>query len=97
MKTRLLAIVCAVAVGLLSTNTVRASTTNSSDVAADAMLVRPLCFLATVLGSAVFVVTLPFTAPCGGVHKAADALVVGPGAATFTRELGDFDSLGDDF
>jgi hypothetical protein len=95
MKKRLIAIACAVMIVLLPA-TAEPVTTSTTDVAADAILVRPMCFVATVLGSAVFVVTLPFTAPCGGVHTAADALVVRPAHATFTRDLGDMEALSDE-
>ncbi|MGZ5568041.1 MAG: hypothetical protein ACXWKG_13575 [Limisphaerales bacterium] len=94
MKKRLIAVGCAVSIGFLSVSSARA--VSSEDVAADAVIVRPMCFVATILGSVAFVVTLPFTAPCGGVHTAADALVVKPAHATFVRELGDMESLTDD-
>jgi hypothetical protein len=56
-------------------------------------LVRPGCFLATIVGSAVFVVALPFAAASGSVKSTADTLVLGPANATFTRPVGDFTSL----
>lgn len=59
----------------------------------DVALVRPGCFLATLLGSAVFVVALPIAACSGSVHSTAETLVVGPAQATFTRPLGDFTSI----
>ncbi len=96
MKKRLIAISCAVTIAVLPVASARATTTSTQDVAADALVVRPLCFVATILGSAVFVVTLPFTAPSGGVDTAAEALVVKPAHATFTRELGDMESLSDE-
>lgn len=91
MKKRAIAVGCAVVIGLLSGNFARAQT--PTDVAADAVLVRPVCFLTTVLGSVAFVVTLPFTAPCGGANKAANALVVVPAKMTFVRPLGDLELL----
>lgn len=94
MKKRLIAIGCAFSIGLLPVVSVHAA--DPENVAADAILVRPVCFVGTILGSALFVVTLPFTAPCGGVNKAAHALVVIPGRATFTRDLGDMESLSDE-
>jgi len=48
-------------------------------------------FAATVVGSAVFVVTLPFAALSKSVKSTAHALVVVPAEATFSRPLGDFD------
>ena len=68
---------------------------NDDDIATitDVALVRPGCFLATIVGSAVFVVALPIAAVSGSVHSTADTLVIGPAQATFTRPLGDFTSL----
>lgn len=94
MKKRLISIGCVVTIALLSASSARAfySYASTEEVAADALIVRPLSFVGTVLGSVAFVVTLPFTAPCHGVQTAADALVIKPAQYTFTRELGDVDS-----
>ncbi len=62
-------------------------------VVADAVVVRPACFVATVLGAAVFVVSLPVAATSKSVKKTAHTLVVKPAKATFTRPLGDLDAL----
>jgi hypothetical protein len=62
-------------------------------VATDAVVIRPACLLATVLGSAIFVVSLPVAAISKSVKKTADTLVVKPANATFTRPLGDMDAL----
>jgi hypothetical protein len=63
------------------------------EVAADALVVRPACLVATVVGSAVFVVALPWAAISKTVKKTANALVAKPANATFTRPLGDMDAL----
>ncbi len=55
---------------------------------ADLFIARPLLIAATVVGAAVFVVALPFTAAGGNVGKAGKALVVDPGKAAFVRCLG---------
>jgi high-affinity K+ transport system ATPase subunit B len=55
---------------------------------ADLVLLRPLGIAATILGSAVFVASLPFTLPTRSVDKAAQKLVVEPGKFTFVRPLG---------
>lgn len=55
---------------------------------ADAVIARPLLLAATVIGTGVFVLTLPFTLASGSVGKAGKALVVEPGEATFVRCLG---------
>ncbi len=54
----------------------------------DAVVARPLLFVATVIGSAVFVVSLPFSAAGGNMDAAAEALVKTPARATFQRCLG---------
>ncbi len=79
-------------VGFGSINSSRASQ-DPLDVVGDVALARPGCFLATILGSAVFVVALPFAAASGSVKETADTLVVAPAKATFTRPLGDFTTL----
>lgn len=58
------------------------------NMVADAVIARPFGLAATVGGSAIFVVTLPFTALGGNVKQAADTLVVGPARETFVRCLG---------
>jgi hypothetical protein len=55
---------------------------------ADVIVVRPFGIAATVLGTAVFVVSLPFTLPTRSVDKAAQKLVVDPAKFTFARPLG---------
>ncbi len=92
MKKRLIPIACALTVGLLSARSQSLSTESVTDVAADAFVVRPVAFVGTVIGSVVFVVTLPFTAPSCGVRTAAHALVVVPAHYTFTRPLGELET-----
>lgn len=55
----------------------------------DALLLRPLGMVATVLGAATFIVSLPFSLPTGSADEAAQALVVKPAEYTFRRPLGD--------
>jgi hypothetical protein len=62
-------------------------------VAVDAIIVRPFCLVATVLGSAAFVVSLPWAVPSKSVHRAAKSLVVCPARTTFKRPLGDLDDI----
>ncbi len=94
MKAKLLTAVCVLAVGL--SGAAYASEYNNTGpltVATDAVLIRPACFVATVVGSAVFVVALPIATISKSVKKTADTLVSKPAKATFTRPLGDMDSL----
>jgi hypothetical protein len=93
MKRKSLTILCASLVTLASANTSRASDDHALNTVADVALVRPGCFLATVIGSVFFVVALPFAAASGSVKQTANTLVVQPAQATFTRPVGDFTSL----
>ena len=56
---------------------------------ADAFMVRPFMLVSTVLTTATFIVTLPFSALGGNVGESADKLVKEPAAYTFTRPLGE--------
>lgn len=63
---------------------------NPSAVAmsADLVLARPLLLGATVVGSVVYLVSLPFSLAGGNAKEAGKTLVVGPAKATFVRCLG---------
>jgi hypothetical protein len=61
---------------------------NDFAMAGDLLVARPFGLVWTVAGSAIFVVSLPFTALAGNVKEAADTLVVGPAKETFVRCLG---------
>jgi len=93
MKTKFLIIFFAVIIGMGNITISRADEDNDIATITDVALVRPGCFLATLLGSAVFVVALPFAAISGSVKSTADTLVLAPAQATFTRPVGDFTSL----
>lgn len=93
MKNKFLLFLCLLALGLGSVNTASASVDNSLEVVGDLAIVRPGCFAVTIVGSALFVVALPFAAMSGSIHDTADALVIHPAEATFTRPLGDFTTL----
>ena len=54
----------------------------------DLMFARPIGLIATVLGTGVFVVTLPLTILGGNVAEAGKALVIDPARFTFVRPLG---------
>ncbi|MGA2246788.1 MAG: hypothetical protein ABSH48_17490 [Verrucomicrobiota bacterium] len=93
MKTRILIVFFVIVLGLGNITVSRASDDNDIATITDVALVRPGCFLATVIGSAIFVVALPFAAMSGSVKRTADTLVLDPANATFTRPLGDFTDL----
>jgi hypothetical protein len=54
----------------------------------DVVLARPALFAATVIGTGLFVVSLPFTVMGGNVKESAKTLIAGPAKATFVRCLG---------
>lgn len=93
MKTKALILLCALTMVMGNFTVSRASDDNDIATVADVVAVRPGCFLATVFGSAIFVVALPIAAISGSVRSTADTLVIGPAQATFTRPLGDFTSI----
>ena len=62
-------------------------------VAADIIVVRPGCFIATVLGSALFLIALPVAAISGSTHDTAEALVLHPARLTFQRPMGELSSM----
>ena len=55
---------------------------------ADFVFLRPIGIAATVLGTVLFVASLPFTLPTKSVNQAAKKLVVAPARYTFVRPLG---------
>jgi hypothetical protein len=95
MKTKLISALCAAAILSLGANTASAASDDDLKVAADTLVVRPACLVATVIGSGLFVVSLPIAAISRSVKKTAHVLVVRPARATFTRPLGDMESLED--
>ncbi len=54
------------------------------------VVVRPLGLVATVLGGAIFLVTLPFSALGGNPDAAYNYLLADPFKFTFNRPLGEF-------
>jgi hypothetical protein len=94
MKTKLLTALCALTL-LSSVTPGVAAEDKSLNALADVALVRPGCFVATIGGTALFVVALPFAAMSKSVKKTAHTLITNPAKATFTRPVGDFSSLED--
>lgn len=68
---------------------------SSTAVVYDVLLMRPLGLVATTVGTALFVVGLPFTIPSRSVKVSADKLVVAPFNFTFQRPIGDMDYFND--
>ena len=63
---------------------------SASAMAADLIIVRPLGIVATVLGGAVFIVSLPFSVLGHNTKEASQKLLKDPAKFTFKRPLGDF-------
>ena len=93
MKTRLIAAVCAFAMFATSASTCSAASDDDLKMAADTLVVRPVCLVATAIGTSLFVVSLPIAAISRSIKRSAHVLVVIPAKATFTRPLGDMEAL----
>ncbi|MGD0262504.1 MAG: hypothetical protein ABSD29_22295 [Verrucomicrobiota bacterium] len=93
MKTKLVTTaLCVLTFWLSTANSGFASgTEDTTSIVVDAVVVRPVSFALTIVGSVLFVVSLPVAAPSHSVDKTAHALVVAPAKDTFVRPLGDFD------
>jgi hypothetical protein len=68
----------------------------ATDMVVDLVVVRPLGVAATVIGTVLTVVGLPFTIPSGSVGSSARELIVRPAEYTFNRPLGEFHRCGAD-
>lgn len=66
----------------------RSYSPTATDMIVDGLVIRPLSLAATIVGSGLFVVTLPFSAIGGNVDEAGQALVADPAHATFGNCLG---------
>lgn len=98
IQRRLLALVVSVAVGAASLPAYAVELSaedngvnerpSAAAMVGDALIARPMLLALTVGGTAVYVVTLPFSALGGNAGEAAKLLVVGPAKSTFLRCLG---------
>ena len=70
---------------LLNSTAALAAETNDLMMVGDLIFARPLGIVATVIGSAVFFVALPFTIPSGSVRHTGDIMVGEPFNFTFKR------------
>lgn len=94
MKPRLLVtLICVLALLSTSTPAFASGDTDATSVVVDVAVARPVTFALTILGSALFVVSLPVAATSGCIDKAAHTLVVAPAKDTFSRPLGDFEGF----
>ncbi len=66
---------------------------SAESMVADVVIARPIGLVTTVVGSAVYVVSLPFSLLGGNEKQAREKLVKEPIDFTFKRPLGKFPSL----
>ncbi|NOY69737.1 MAG: hypothetical protein GXP53_09680 [Deltaproteobacteria bacterium] len=63
---------------------------NGAGMIVDFFVARPIGLFSTIGGTAMFIVSLPFSALGGNVEAAAKQMVVIPARYTFLRPLGEF-------
>jgi hypothetical protein len=63
----------------------------AGQMTADALIVRPVSFVSTVLGFGLFIISAPFALLGGNAGEVWDTLVANPAKFTFKRPLGQFD------
>ncbi len=63
------------------------------EIIADVLIARPLGLACIVLGTAAFIVALPFAITSDSVKPVGRTLVTTPFNFTFTRPVGNFDDL----
>ena len=68
---------------------VQAPKPSAESMSIDLIVLRPLGIVSLVAGTAIFVVSLPFSALGGNVGQAGEKLVKDPAKFTFGRKLGD--------
>ena len=68
-----------------------AEITQSDVVVIDVALIRPVGIVSVVVGTALFILSLPVSIPSGSVGTAANSLVKDSFEYTFIRPVGDFD------
>ena len=83
-------VITAVASSSFAQATIKDEEISTENMVADALIVRPLGIVATILGAGLFVISLPFSALGKNVKEAGEKLVVAPAKFTFTRPLGEF-------
>ncbi|MEK6791231.1 MAG: hypothetical protein AABY45_05965 [Deltaproteobacteria bacterium] len=61
---------------------------SAMEITFDVLVIRPLGISATIVGTGLFIVSLPFALPTGSVGLSARKLVADPFAFTFLRPVG---------
>jgi len=85
-------VVCILAVMLSTTTPMFAEgPADPTSVVVDVLVARPVSFVMTVAGTALFVVTLPIAAASRSVPTTTHILVAGPARDLIARPVGDLD------
>jgi hypothetical protein len=66
----------------------RAEETSSPEILLDIIFLRPLGLISTVIGTTVFVISLPISIPTKSADDVAKKMVAGPFNYTFRRPVG---------
>jgi ABC-type Fe3+ transport system permease subunit len=85
------ALLCAAAVPASEERTDVDDAPSAEQMAVDLVVLRPLGLAGTVIGTAVFIVALPFNALTLNFKDPARRLILEPAEYTFVRELGDIE------
>lgn len=93
VKSSIFAAALLLAAGTASANSVNASASTDDVPSAGAMafdlaVVRPVGFITSILGTGIFILSLPIDIISGNISDPAHRLVVEPLQFTFTRDLG---------
>ncbi len=84
-----LIIIMTIMFALTSTLSFAANTDKDEAMIMDTLIGRPVGLAATVVGSVIFVLALPFSLLGGNTSDTARSLVVNPAKFTFVRPVGD--------
>jgi hypothetical protein len=85
-----IAMIILIAVALITMSAPAFGYDQDLEVTLDILITRPVSLVATVVGTAVFIVALPIAITSGSVGTTAQALVAAPFKYTFVRPIGDF-------
>jgi hypothetical protein len=85
-------VVCVSAMPLSAADPTEAGEPSPDEVAADLLFIRPIALCSIVVGSAIFVVFLPFTIPTGNFSLSGKKLVLEPVKYTFLKPLGELET-----
>jgi phosphate/sulfate permease len=89
---KITAILLTVSIVLMSSMAFAAGSDDSSDVITDIIFLRPIGFVSTVLGTALYVIALPTAAATDSVDHVRETLVTKPYNYTFKRPVGEIES-----